>query len=247
MYTPSFKVRDNCIPVLSKSDIETIGRNFILDFCPEALVKPQAIDIDGFVEMYLGMTLDFQYLSNDGRYLGMTVFNDTNKVIIFDPQANRAEYLPVKARTVIIDNTLLEGNQRHRYRYTMGHEGSHDILHSGHYAFDPNQMSFLDDDEWAPMVQCRSIVSPSTLKGRKSDEEWMEWQANYLSSVLLMPADAVKMIAAKYDKVKNQFKRTYSLVKEVADTFDVSAEAATYRLKELKCLDKEASLMDAFF
>lgn len=30
---------------------------------------------------------------------------------------------------MIIDNTLLEKNQEHRYRFTMGHEASHGFLH----------------------------------------------------------------------------------------------------------------------
>ena len=92
MYTPSFKVKNNGVPVLSKSEIEVIGENYIRDFCPDALSHPQAINIDDFVELYLGMKIDYQYLSNDGRYLGMTVFNDTDKVIIFDPEKRQADY-----------------------------------------------------------------------------------------------------------------------------------------------------------
>ena len=73
MYNPSFRTNRNSVPILSKKDIEAIGRNFIMDFCPDALVHPQTIDIEGFIECYLKMKLDYQYLSNDGRYLGMTV------------------------------------------------------------------------------------------------------------------------------------------------------------------------------
>ena len=122
MYTPSFRVKKNGVPILSKENIEIIGENFIRDFCPDALKIPQAINIDDFVELYLGMTIDYQYLSNDGRYLGMTVFNDTDKVIIYDPERNEADYLHADARTVLIDNSLLADTQGHRYRYTMGHE-----------------------------------------------------------------------------------------------------------------------------
>ena len=64
------------------------------------------MDIEGFIEFYLGMTPDYQYLSHNGVYLGMTVFNDTNKVPVYDPATNRAEYISAKARTVIIDNRL---------------------------------------------------------------------------------------------------------------------------------------------
>ena len=84
-YTPTLKVKRNGVPILSKNDIDTIGENFVRDFQPEALDNPSPIDIDSFVELYLGMTPAFQYLSHNGIYLGMTVFNDTNAVPVFDP------------------------------------------------------------------------------------------------------------------------------------------------------------------
>lgn len=233
MYTPSFRVKKNGVPILSKENIETIGENFIRDFCPDALKTPQAINIDDFVELYLGMTIDYQYLSNDGRYLGMTVFNDTDKVIIYDPEKNEADYLHANARTVLIDNSLLADNQGHRYRYTMGHEGAHDIFHSGYYSYDPNQISMFDGDV-APMVQCRekALYSVPRVKGKWTDIEWMEWQANFLSSVLLMPKEAVRIVVAS-KKQKNPTMRAMAMIQSVSKTFDVSPEAAKYRLQEL--------------
>lgn len=240
MYTPSFKVKSNGVPVLSKREIEVIGENFILDFCPDALTHPQAINIDDFVELYLGMKIDYQYLSNDGRYLGMTVFNDTDKVVIFDPENRRADYLHADARTVLIDNTLLEENQGHRYRYTMGHEGSHDIFHSGYYSYNPNQLSFFDKNNTAPMVQCRQKSFDSSMKTSKqwTDVEWMEWQANFLSSVLLMPAKAVRIVANSKNNIAPSM-RSLAMIQAVAQTFDVSPEAAKCRLKELRCIDPQ--------
>lgn len=88
----------------------------------EALRTPQEIDIDLFVQDYLGMEQDFQYLSHCGLYLGMTVFNETDKIPVYNPAKYCAEYISAKANTVIIDNSLLEENQEHRYRFTMGHE-----------------------------------------------------------------------------------------------------------------------------
>ena len=238
MYTPSFRVKKNGVPILSKENIEIIGENFIRDFCPVALQTPQAIDIDEFVEFYLGMKIDYQYLSNDGRYLGMTVFNDTDKVIIYDPENNQADYLHADARTVLIDNSLLAENQEHRYRYTIGHEGAHDIFHSGYYAYDPNQISMFDKFEAAPMVQCREKAFVSTPRdwSKWTDIDRMEWQANFLSSVLLMPKKAVQLLASQYPEDPKTLKGAYGLVHRVADVFNVSTEAATYRLKELKII-----------
>ena len=88
MYTPSLRVKNNGVPILSKAEIDAIGERFVQDFQPEVLTNPSPVDIEGFIEFYLGMTPDYQYLSHNGVYLGMTVFNDTNKVPVFDPATN---------------------------------------------------------------------------------------------------------------------------------------------------------------
>lgn len=130
--------------MLSRKEIDVIGQNIVGDFMPEALKSPQEIDIDLLAQDYLGMDQDFQYLSHCGVYLGMTVFNDTDKVPVYDPQNNCADYISAKAHTVIIDKTLLEENQEHRYRFTMGHEAGHEFLHKEYFAYDPDQITLFD-------------------------------------------------------------------------------------------------------
>lgn len=240
MYRPTFKTKLNGVPVLSKKDIEIIGENFIQDFCPDALKNPQPIDVEGFIEMYLGLKVDYQYLSNDGRYLGMMVFNTTDKVVVYDPEMNRAEYLHADARTVLIDNSLLAENQEHRYRYTLAHEGGHDIFHSGFYSYDPNQISFFDAEDSPAMVQCRASTLKTGYQRGKSDEEWMEWQSNFFSSVLLMPAKAVRILLKEDMKKEQSFLTSLRMVAKTAHTFNVSPEAAKYRLEELKCINAQS-------
>jgi Zn-dependent peptidase ImmA (M78 family) len=234
MYNPSFRVTKKGVPVVSKRELDIMGERFVRDFQPDVLKKPEPVDIDGFVEYYLGMTPDYQFLSHNGVYLGMTVFNDTNKVPVYDPVANRAEYIAAKARTVIIDNRLLEESQRHRYRFTMGHEGSHDILHSGYFSYNPDQLSMFDLP-LSPMIQCR-VDNPSAKKSDPNlwtDSDRMEWQANRLSSAILMPITAVEIVAKRYPASRSSVKDSFSLILETASVFDVSNEAAMYRLKEL--------------
>ena len=234
MYFPSLKVKKNGVPIVSKKELDAIGERFVQDFQPDVLTNPAPVDIESFVECYLGMTPDYQFLSHNGIYLGMTVFNDTNKVPVYDPVANRAEYISAKARTVIIDNRLLEDNQKHRYRFTLCHEGSHDILHSGFFSYNPNQLSMFDLD-LAPMIQCRVDNSTPCKADTKSwdDHDWMEWQANRLASAILMPACSVRILSKKYPQSRTSVKDRFSLIQDTVQSFDVSIEAATYRLKEL--------------
>ena len=71
MYTPSYRTQKNGVPVLKKEEIDTIGEEYVRDFQPEVLRNPAPVDIEGFIECYLGMTTDYQYLSHNGIYLGM--------------------------------------------------------------------------------------------------------------------------------------------------------------------------------
>ena len=146
----------------------------------------------------------------------------------------------VKVQEKIIDKQLLEENQQHRYRFTVGHEASHDILHTAYFAYDPCQISMFDDYE--PMIQCR-LDTPSGNKKNTTewnDCDWMEWQANTLSSAILMPKCAVELIANRYREhkdLKNPIHRCI-LVAHISNAFDVSIAAATIRLKDLGYIDK---------
>ena len=242
MYTPSYRTQKNGVPVLKKEEIDTIGEAYVRDFQPEVLRNPAPVDIEGFIECYLGMTTDYQYLSHNGIYLGMTVFNDTDRVIVWSPETNRAEYISAKARTVIVDNSLLEESQKHRYRFTLGHEGGHDIFHSAFFRYDPNQMSFFGST-MAPMIQCRrdNTKMSKTNPRNWNDHDRMEFQANRFSSAILMPKSAVELVAQRHRKERSLI-RSIAIVHDVVETFDVSMEAATYRLKELGIVSKDFSV-----
>ena len=198
------------------------------------LSHPAPVDIESFVENYLGITPDYQYLSSNGVYLGMTVFNDTNMVPIFDPGTGRAEYISAKARTIIIDNRLLEENQQHRYRFTLGHEAGHDIFQSAFFGYNPDQLPLFDMGT-APMIQCRTDCGNTSKKTPKfwDDHDWMEWHANRLSSAILMPRSAVERLVERFRSEPRDPIRRATMVLAVSETFDVSFEAAMYRLKDL--------------
>ncbi|TCT14605.1 uncharacterized protein DUF955 [Natranaerovirga pectinivora] len=240
MYSPTYRTKKNGVPILSKSEIDYIAEQFILDYKPEAMKTPMEIDIDDFVLNYLGLKQDFHYLSHNGVYLGMTVFNDTNKVPVYVPETNSAEYISAKARTVIIDNNLLDDGQEPRYRYTMGHESGHDIFHSQYFAYDPNQLS-LFENEVEPMIQCRAVAANGKAKPTRKwdDKDSMEWQANYFSSAMLMPKKMVIQLIRSLTYCSDVFWRNLTYTNEMVNVFNVSYQAAEYRLKELGIIHKE--------
>lgn len=76
----SFRTKANGVPILSKKEINDIGFQMIRDFDQTIAYQPGPLDIERFLEFYLKMTADYQYLSHNGVYLGMTVFNDTDRI-----------------------------------------------------------------------------------------------------------------------------------------------------------------------
>lgn len=229
MYIPALSYDARGVPKLSQNQIDKIAEGFIEDFQPEILMNPAQVNIEEFVECYLGMIPDYQYLSHNGIYLGMTVFNDTDKIPVYDPRTKRAEYISASAHTVIIERTLLENDkQEHRYRFTLGHEAGHDIFHPKYYKFDMGPLSLLNlRIEVPPMVLCRrdSIGGKQKTTRNKTEKDWLEWQANSFSAALLMLRKAVEVVM-KATTPKDA-------VTAIANVFNVSNEAAGYRLREL--------------
>ena len=222
---------------MSRDEIDFITERMLEDYDPKLLTEPQAIDIDAVAQNYLGAHQSFEYLSHCGIYLGMTVFNDTNRVEIFDPVLQQADYTSAKANTIIIDRTLLEQDQEHRYRFTMGHECGH--LGLGHGAAEAAR---------GKGVRCR--VNGSRARGRDPrfwrDEDWMEWQADNFASCILLPRKAIGKLKAMIDDGFD-YEGSHglpSLVGAVPVVFNVSNEAAMIRLKQLGFVKDRFDLAD---
>ena len=249
MISFDFRSKANGVPILSKENIEYIAERIIRDYKPENLKTPTALDVELFSECYAGLDVDYKDLSHNRSILGMIVFND-GCVPVYNPIKNKAEKLPVDEGTILIDNSLLEEDQIRRGRFTHCHEISHWFLHRDIYAVDKNQMSLFDymgEEEKTTAIKCRTTDIEST--GRKqlvTDDDWMEWQADYLASALLMPADAFTQAVRRYVRllgVEEFFNRrgidlyndfwAEELSRGMARQFDVSLTAAKIRLKNL--------------
>lgn len=233
----SCKLDTNGIPHVSKSQLETYGERVLRDFSPTVLLKPQPTDIDRLVTGYMGFNFEYQYLSNNQVYLGITVFEDTDSLPVYIPELKRAEFLSVKKNTIIIEGTLADNpNLIHRERFTVGHEASHGLVHPEYYQRKARIASLHD--------YCGGIYSKPTfpdLSGkdvngkRLQGEAWLEWQANYLSSVLLMPRIAVKRLRNLIEPKGSRFWHL-ELIQTMVEVFNVSEEAARVRLVSLNCL-----------
>lgn len=224
MIKTSYRMKKNNVPVLSKKELNKMGEDLVEDFYGHPINEPMEIDIDRFAEQYLGLEQDYQYLSHCCCYLGIMIFIDTKKVPVYNDKLKCAEYISANAGTMIIDKNLLADNQEHRYRFTVGHEASHSILH---------KMYYINND---CMMQGCTDVRQCTRKPVSfwSDTDTMEWQVNYLSAAILMPESSVRRLV---DGIET--KNYAEIINQTSRIFNVSSEAAQNRLKNLNIIPNE--------
>lgn len=240
MFKPILNYSQSGMPIISNSEIDILGERMAVDFDNTILLDPHAIDIDRFVERYLKKTVDFMYLSHCGVYLGATVFQTTDSLPVYIPEENCADYAHVDAGTIIIDGTLDDESKEHRYRYTLGHEGGHSVLHTSYFL---NTIGSKERDQTGLYIRCRADFRIG--KNRYSsirnltDEERAEQQANRFSAAVLMPQSAMRILLAR-KPYNGKTEWIENATTQISKTFNVSREAAFYRLKDLEIIEKDA-------
>ena len=241
MYQPVLKLKPNGAPIISDQEIDVLGERLVTDFLKTPLIDPHEIDIDRFVTRYRRYGLDYKYLSHCGVYLGTTIFTASDKIPVYVPEENRAKFIHVDAHTIIIDESLLSENQEHRYRFTLGHEISHGVLHEQFFIRNEGTSTVYEQE--AAGIRCRADAYNlrETKGARWTELRRIEWQANRLSAAILMPKSMVAIMVARYP-LKGDYMRQLELSHVMSDKFNVSSEAAYYRLIDLGYIDKEYSL-----
>lgn len=223
MYRPEFCTDRKRMPIVKKEQIGDIAQNFVQDFCPGALERPQALDVEGFAELYLHLDLDYRFFVGKDEVLGMTVFCD---------------YKDIKSGTIVINKELASNvRQRHRYRFTVAHECGHWVFHRRYYNYNPDQMElFATECEGPCYTECRAVNQreDGANMPKWSDERWREWHADKFASALLMPKRAVDIMRNEFGKAFSSNEVIFEFVNMMAEVFDVSAQAAFYRLVDLK-------------
>ncbi len=116
-------------------------------------------------------------------------------------------------------------------------------------------------EEELPVIKCRtSDIAYGGRKQLNTDEDWIEWQADYMASVLLMPKNAFATAARdkfRYNKIGKDFYqmgtdfemdlRTEVITYELADLFQVSVTAAKIRLINLGFIKEEQDQRRSLF
>lgn len=228
------------VPYLAESTIESSAEQLIRDYGQKfGPVLGPPVPVDEIVDSHIGLDLRIEDLIaqyDDTKLLGATW---------------------VDAREVAIDATLDPHNfpkMLGRYRFTVGHEIGHWVLHAPLIRAAAAQGDLFSKDK-PKVIVCRA---PGPQKPRE------EWQADMFSGYLLMPR---RMILSAWQSLygdlpyrivddRVDLSARWSLddrrllasgeVREMASVFEVSLQAMQIRLAGLRLLRNRSSQQALF-
>jgi Zn-dependent peptidase ImmA (M78 family) len=235
------------IPYITYDALDDYAEALVRDFSPVLLNNPGKIDVDGFLEYYLGLNVDFHSICHDRKILGLTAFND-GIIKVTSEETGQPVPISVKTGTVVIDTSLSTKRNEPRLRFTMTHEGCHWLIHRKAFtAENPfGTMGIMDNKYLAAKV---GRVDYSRSKKEQNDSERMERQADFLSSAILIPRPALRVAFREFFKFYGEKPRriirgsggmddcfAVELPKYIAGIFNVSNRAALIRLEKLTAI-----------
>ena len=257
MKIPRFDLRCDAkgVPVLKAKDIEEYAERILADCGVLKLdgsgIEFQPIPLEEIVENVFGIqvsSVDFA----DRAVLGMTLFSNGNILVLSN---GREEKMHFDYGTILIASDLIDdsGNEG-RLRYTLGHELGHRIFHA-HTYYDPKEQfdSLFDDSDMSANAIACNRDAICGIDRNFADRNWIEWQADYFSSCILMPRKLVWDFWHADDYICDEielrlqsqaFLAAESVCKiegrfsEFAEAFNVSRQAAAIRLEKLNVIDR---------
>ena len=219
---------------LSRKDIEAIGERVTKAYfrLPDLTGKTvYKISPDKLITDLLGVNLEYHHLSLDGSVLGLTSSYGAVTYKVFD-YADEESYCYLDGKTIFIERDLNEDiSQIGRCNFTKAHEAGHQILKMlfpKEYGGDNRKLHFC-------------LAHPP--KQRKMD--WLEWQANAIASVILMPKEVIMRALFLFGfgeriEMINKVYATweYERFSSMAVFLGVSKTALSIRLTQLGLVDK---------
>lgn len=151
---------------LSKAALESISRDILLRFDPEALNAPKKLDVESLIDTFL--------MSSFGWSLDVQTDLPPDILGISDP---KNQSIRLSEDTY---QRILAGDGR--ARFTGCHEFGHVALHRGEMT--ERMITFGESNE----MLFRNATS--SLRAFENPE----WQADYLAGALLMPKNAVQIL-----------------------------------------------------
>ncbi len=218
----------------SYDEIETLCEAMIKDFFRgKHYTNVLCVDIEAFVKEYLGIPIVYEsFAEPDPGRVGF--YADGERPLLVN-RGNRKKNVVYPARTIVIEKYLLQPKESARKRFTISHEGAHDVL--GRHI--PIQTS--------PAAAFHSEYDPDMSYSQEMLHEMMsvnECFTNRAAACLLMPRFLVERVIRRHNNfqkvvvyctedgtVLSQDQKL--LIQKMADTMGTSYTAFSTRLREL--------------
>ena len=215
----------------SFDEIENLCEAMIKDFFRSRhYTNVLCVDIEAFVKEYLGVPIVYETFAEPDP--GRVGFLSDGKRPLAVRRGDKVEKVVFPSRTAVIEKGLLDLKENARMRFSISHEGAHDVL--GRHI--PNQKS--PAAAFHSEFDAETPYSPEMLKEMLSINECF---ANRAAACFLMPGFLVQRVLKRcndskkviiYDNnILSQDQKL--LIQKMADTMGVSNTASFYRLSEL--------------
>ena len=219
----------------SNDEIEDLCEAMIKDFFKSKhYTNVLCVDIEAFVREYLGVPIVYEIFAEPDP--GRIGFLSDGKRPLLVKRGNRIEQVVFPARTAVIDKYLQSPKENSRKRFTIAHEGAHDVM-GRHIPLQANPMAAFHS-EYDPEM----TYTPEMLKEMLNVNECF---TNRAAACFLMPRFLVTRVLKRHNnsqKVILYDNRILSqdqkiLIQKMADTLGVSYRAFYNRLQELDLFD----------
>lgn len=229
------------VPILSKQELEYIADQHTESFSRYDGKEAPGFSAWKFAAHYLGKMVRFEWLSNDGCILGLSSFAKGTKIPVYLPDKNGMDWLELGPDTILLSKTFEESLlDPGKPRFTLMHECAHHLLHKGYF-----QRKAASGSGVAVAYSLQKDEDKAFTQEKKvwTDEDRIEWQANYLASALLMPDKRVNRILEERGYQEDYFQHVLArssergayrqLITRLASAFKVSMTVAKIRLEAL--------------
>jgi len=231
----------SAIPSIGKPELEYLAEEQMKAFARFDGKDDLDFKVWKFAAFFLRKKVSFEWLSNDGCILGLSSFVDGTPIPVYDPEEHTVKWKDLEADTILLSKDLENPFVcLSKPRFTLMHECAHHLLHTGYYR---HKAAAGSGKQVAYSIQ-KDKEEFSMGKQPWTDDDRLEWQANYFASALLMPESRVDRVMKESGWQDEYFKyvmASYSersvfheLIGKLAWAFGVSPRMVEIRLDALK-------------
>ncbi|MFI3327282.1 MAG: ImmA/IrrE family metallo-endopeptidase [Clostridia bacterium] len=222
--------------VMSHEALEIYGKEVLEIYSKAETIDLNILPIEKLATEHLKLKIRYATLSSDGSIYGLTAYTDTEYHIETE---SGMKVISIESNQILLEKAFLYPKYKSKlfgkHRFTLAHEVAHQLLFS---------LESTEDREAYNIVYSKK--KSHSVREIKTIEDWNEWQANVLASILLMPKDKVDYFMflvspnKKIISYDNWFDEIDApKIKSFCELFGVSKTAAIIRLNKLGYIENK--------